>query len=238
MGTNKTMGRRDAGTKGQRDTLTIAVLTQKGGAGKTTLSTNLAAAAHLGGARTLLIDLDVQGSALDWGAARGEGSRLDGLTVMKADRALGLPRFREMSQGYGAVFFDGPPRLDPITRNAAVAADVVLVPLQASALDLWAIRQTIDVLDEADAIRAELSRAPIRRAFVLNRAIAGTGLARQVEGLPDLEILATVHQRIAFPEAAAVGESVLTREGTGAAAFEIRRLWRAIAPAARERGVA
>lgn len=48
----------------------IAVLQQKGGSGKTTLATNLAAAAHLDGLRTLLIDMDRQGSALDWASAR------------------------------------------------------------------------------------------------------------------------------------------------------------------------
>ena len=208
--------------------LTIAVLNQKGGAGKTTLSTSLAAAAHLGAGRTLLVDLDAQGSALDWGAARGDGSRLDGLAVVKADKALALPRFREMSAGYDVVVLDGPPRLGDVTRAAAVAADVVLVPLQASALDLWAVQQTLDLLNAADEIRAELQRPPMRRLFVLNRAIAGTTLARQVQALGELELVATVHQRIAFPEASAAGESVLTREAEGAAAFEVRRLWRAV----------
>ncbi len=55
---------------------TIAVLNQKGGVGKSTLSTNLAAAAHLAGRRTLVLDLDRQGSAFDWYSARAEGSPL------------------------------------------------------------------------------------------------------------------------------------------------------------------
>ncbi len=210
--------------------LTIAVLNQKGGAGKTTLSTNLAAAAHLGGARTLLIDLDAQGSALDWYAARGDGSRLEGLSVVKNDRAFALPRFRELSRGCDVVVLDGPPRLGDVTRAAAVAADVVVIPLQASALDLWAVQQTLELLDAADAIRAELERPPLRRVFVLNRAIAGTTLARQTQAIPALEFAGTVHQRVAFPEATATGESVLTREEGGAAAYEIRRLWRLMAP--------
>src|SRR6266545_854620 len=103
---------------------TIAVLNQKGGVGKTTLATNLAAASHLKGRRTLLIDMDRQGSALDWSAARLEGSKLAGLAVVKLDKALALPRFREITEGYEVVFLDGPPRLGDITRSAAVAADV------------------------------------------------------------------------------------------------------------------
>jgi chromosome partitioning protein len=214
-----------------RPTLTVAVLTQKGGAGKTTLSTSLAAAAHLGGARTLLVDLDAQSSALDWSIQRANGSRLQGLAVAKADRALGLTRFRELSVGYGVVVLDGPPRLGDVTRAAAVAADVVLVPLQASALDLWAAQQTIDLLNEADEIRAQLNRAPLRRLFILNRAITGTTIARRVQALDDLELASIVHQRIAFPEASAAGESVLTRVPSGSAALEIRRLWRLVSAA-------
>jgi chromosome partitioning protein len=208
--------------------LTIAVLNMKGGAGKTTLATNLAAAAHLSGLRTLLIDLDAQGSALDWSAAREEGSALDGLAVAKADRALPPPRFRELARGYDIVVLDGPPRLGDVTRAAATAADVVVVPLQASALDLWAVQQTLDLLQSADDNRAELGKPSARRIFALNRAITGSQLAREVQALPALEIGAVVHQRVAFPRSSAAGESVLTMDDTGDAAREIRRLWRAV----------
>jgi cellulose biosynthesis protein BcsQ len=65
--------------------LTVAVLQQKGGSGKTTLAVNLAAAAHLEGRPTLVVDMDRQASAFDWSAARKDGSTLDGLAVVKAD---------------------------------------------------------------------------------------------------------------------------------------------------------
>src|SRR5262245_35210299 len=132
---------------------TIAVLNQKGGVGKTTLATNLAAAAHLGRKRTLLIDLDEQGSALDWCDARQDGSKLAGLATVKFDRALSLPRYREISAGFDVVVLDGPPRLGTLTRSAAVLADVVVVPVRPGAYDLWAVEETVSTLDEADAIR-------------------------------------------------------------------------------------
>src|SRR5579884_1377810 len=91
--------------------LTVAVLQQKGGSGKTTLAINLAAAAHLDGGRALVVDMDRQASAFDWSAARQDGSPLDGLAVVKADRAMALPRFKEIARGYDYVFLDGPPRL-------------------------------------------------------------------------------------------------------------------------------
>jgi chromosome partitioning protein len=210
--------------------LTISVLNQKGGVGKTTLATNLAAAAHLEGKRTLIVDMDRQGSALDWSAARGEKSKLTGLTVVKVDKALGVPRFREMSNGYEVIVLDGPPRIGDITRSAACAADVVVMPVQPGPFDLWAAAETLELLDAADSIRAEMGRPPARRVFVINRASTGTVLARQApEALADYgEIAAVIHQRIAFPEAATVGESVLTIDPDGAASQEIRQLFRAI----------
>lgn len=210
--------------------LTIAVLNQKGGAGKTTLSTNLAAMGHLAGLRTLIIDMDRQGSALDWSAARQDGSKLTGLSVVKADKPLAVPRFAEITRGYDLVILDGPPRLGDITRSAACAADVVVLPVQPGPFDLWAVSETLDLLESADSIREELGRKPVRRMFVVNRASIGTVLARQAPGALETsgELAGTVHQRIAFPEAAAVGESVLTIEPTGAAAFEIRRVYKAV----------
>ena len=215
-------------------TLTIAVLNQKGGVGKTSLATNLAAAAHLEGLRTLVVDMDRQGSALDWSAARIEGSKLDGLTVVKADKPLAIARFREMARGYDVIVLDGPPRLGDVTRSAACAADVVLVPIQPGPFDMWAAAETIELLDAADAIRAELGRSPVVRLFVLNRASMGTILAREAPGaLKEHGRLAgVVHQRIAFPESSAVGESVLTVEPEGAASTEIRNVFRAIKRAA------
>jgi chromosome partitioning protein len=212
--------------------LTIGVLNQKGGVGKSTLSTNLAAAAHLAGRRTLVLDLDRQGSAFDWYSARPEGSRLDGLNVARADRALGLPKFRELSAGYDVVICDGPPRLGDITRAAAVAADVVLVPLRAGGFDWWAASETLELLDSADAIRSELGRAPVRRVFVLNGAAPNTRITRQaldaIGGVGELAPV-VVCNRVAFAEVATLGESVLSLYPGTPAADEIARLYSSLA---------
>jgi chromosome partitioning protein len=205
---------------------TIAVLNQKGGVGKSTLSTNLAAAAHLAGRRTLVLDLDRQGSAFDWYNARTDGSKLDGLSVARADRALTLPKFRELSKGYDVVLCDGPPRLSDVTRAAAVAADIVLIPLRAGGFDWWAASETLDCLDQADAIRAELGRPPVRRVFALNGAVAAKVTQQALEALREVGEVSPViiHNRVAFAEAATAGESVLTVAPGSPAATEIDRL--------------
>ncbi len=89
----------------------IAVLSLKGGVGKTTLATNLAAAAHLRGKSTILVDLDKQGSSLDWGSMRVEASKLAGIAVSKHDRNFSRARLLELATGREVVVLDGPPRI-------------------------------------------------------------------------------------------------------------------------------
>jgi chromosome partitioning protein len=210
--------------------LTIAVLSQKGGSGKTTVATNLAAAALLEDEPTILIDLDRQQSAVDWSYARPLGSRLREIHVVDSSRpSVSVRKIRELSAGYGVAILDGPPRLGDMTRAAAMAADVVLVPLQPSQLDLWAYEETAKVLDEADRFRNELGREPAKRLLVLNRAVARSRMARScAAALETYDVVGALHQRQAFPEATASGESVLTTDANSDAAFEVRRLWRAV----------
>ena len=209
--------------------LTVAVLNQKGGVGKSTLSVNLAAKAHLEGKRTLVLDLDRQGSAFDWYNARKPGSKLDGLNVVRADRALTLPKFQDLSKGYDFVVCDGPPRLSDVTRAAAVAADVVLVPVRAGGFDWWAASETIELLDSADDIRGQLNRPKVRRIFVLNAATPNTKITRQAFeafGDADGELAPVViSNRVAFAESTLEGESVVSVAPESAAADEIHRLY-------------
>jgi chromosome partitioning protein len=215
---------------------TIFVANQKGGVGKTTLSTNLAAAAHLEGRRTRVLDLDRQGSAFDWYNARAQGSKLEGLVVVRADRALTLEKFRELSTDAEVVICDGPPRLGDITRAAAVAADVVLIPFRAGKLDWWASDETLQLIDSADAIRGMLGIKPCRRVFVLNAAALNTRILRAA--LDDVAQLdgelapVVIGNRVDFPSDAGEGESVLTLHPGSPAASEIARLWSAVREAA------
>jgi len=205
----------------------IAVLSEKGGCGKTTLAINVAAAAHLAGHKTILVDLDTQASAYAWSMARPDGSKLDGLAVVRADR-LTRPRFREITEGRDISILDGPPRIGEVTRAAAAVADVVLVPVQPGPFDFWAASDTWGALDQADAIRAELGLPPVRRVFVLNRAIGRSALAREAPAIlaEQGEVLGVVGQRVAFASAAASGESVLTSGEDAQARAEIEALYR------------
>src|SRR5262245_21088543 len=162
----------------------VAVLHLKGGSGKSTLAINLCAAAYLEGLRVLLIDLDRQGTALDWAAQRGDDSRLLGIAVAKLDKPATLERSRlaALIRDYDLVVLDAPARDTKITEAAAVAADLVLLPVQPGAADCWALPETAEAIDAADATRAQRRSKPVPRCHVINRAVSGSILERQAQG--------------------------------------------------------
>ena len=94
----------------------IAVLNEKGGSGKTTISTNLARGFQLNGHQVLLVDSDPQGSARDWYAAAGEDNNLP--PVVGLDRPALFKELPTLSKNTDWVIIDGAPQLEDI----AVAA--------------------------------------------------------------------------------------------------------------------
>ena len=211
----------------------IAVCQQKGGSGKTTLSTNLAAAACLAGARTLLLDMDRQGSAREWGAARPDASPLRAINVqhVHAERGLDRAQFERLATGFDVVLLDLPARApELVIRSALVLATVAVLPIQPLPIDFWASPDTDAYLDREDAEREQLEQPALERIYVLSRATVGTRLCREGVAAFGSEgrTVCVVHQRIAFATAAGEGDSVLVSAPDGLAAAEVRNLWRAI----------
>ena len=198
----------------------VALVNQKGGTGKTTLSLHLAGALAQEGERVTLVDADPQASALDWAEARHRHG------LARRFATLGLPRetlHREASalaRDADHVIIDGPPRVAAIARSALLAADLVLIPVQPSAIDGWASAEMLRLVDEARVFRPDL-----RARFVLNRCAARTLIARDTAELladSDPPLLgARIGQRVAFADCAGRGQLVDETEGGELAARDV-----------------
>ena len=121
---------------------TVALCSQKGGPGKTTLGLNLAVASEMAGHTTLIIDLDPQASASKWGDRREKET-----PIVISTQASRVKNALEAAEESGVTFciLDTPPNADSAIRDAAKAADLFLIPCRPSMLDVDAMEQTIDI---------------------------------------------------------------------------------------------
>jgi chromosome partitioning protein len=196
---------------------TIAIVSQKGGSGKTTLAVNLAAAAEASGQVALIIDTDPQATASQWGSWRSD----------RAPEVIDSapPRIQakvDAAKAQGATFnvIDSPPHADSAACRAVEAADLVLIPCRPSAFDLAAIKTTVSLV--------RLFDKPAFVVFTAGPPIAPRMYEEVVELVQGFGIEACPHilpDRAAYRHASAAGASVLEFEPQGKAAAEITALY-------------
>lgn len=198
----------------------LTLQNQKGGVGKTTLSLHLAHHFTHTGSRVLLIDADPQGSARDWLEAREEPAPF---AVVGLDRPTIHRDIDQLRSDYDAVIIDSPPRVTDIARSAILAADLVVIPLQPSPLDVWAAQDTVGLITDASVYKEH-----IKSVFAINREVVNTAIGREVS-----EALATsaipvlrshVSQRVSFAESMAQGQTVFETKTDVKAIAEIEAL--------------
>ena len=194
----------------------ITVAQQKGGAGKTTLAANLAVALSKMGKTVSLLDTDPQGSLGRWFMMRREAGD-PGMEFSTAS-AWGVSyECDKLKKSSDFVLIDTPPKIDSDLKPAIRESDLVLVPVSASPVDVWA---TEGVLDMAEREGAEA-------LVVLNRAKAGTRVAEDVDqalkALGVTRAKSTLGHRVAFPETMGAGKAAIEK-GKGTWTDEIEAL--------------
>lgn len=196
---------------------TIAILSQKGGTGKTTISLHLAVAAQKAGQAAVVIDLDPQASAAGW-----KDSRSDDEPVVVSVPASRLPQALQAAQsgGAGVAIIDTAPHSGDVALAAAEAADLVLIPCRPGILDLRAIGTTARVVKlAAKPAYVILNTVPPRASNVLADARAAVA----VYGLDVAPI--ALQQRAAYAHALTAGQTAQEYERGGKAAEEIASLY-------------
>ena len=133
----------DRNQKGEGTIRTIALISQKGGVGKTTLAIHLATA-FVAADNTVLLDLDPQASAAEWKDSRA--TEEPGVMAIPPSR---LPKVIEHSQSIGTdvLILDTAPHSEGTALDAGRSADLILVPCQPSIMDLRALRKTANLLE-------------------------------------------------------------------------------------------
>lgn len=202
---------------------TIIISSRKGGAGKTTLSLNLATeAAQQGQKKVALLDLDPQASSAFWAGLR-EHTQLAYPQVLPASGSdLKAKLTRLAQQRFDYVFLDMPPTDQKWLRDALGKADLVIIPTRPSPLDIHSASSTLEWATEAGA----------KVAWALNAASTSGKSADIVFDLlkaTKVPVLKTmVHERGDFVTSLSRGQSVVEYSPNSKSAQEIQSLWKDI----------
>ena len=203
---------------------TIAFLTQKGGAGKTTLAASLAVAAAGAGERVIVLDLDPQASLACWGKRR-EAANVPSKVIIDQLEGERLPRLREFLEGlndagFTLAIFDTAGADREAARLVTETSDLCLLPARPTRLDVEVTAATFRACYLAKR----------KAAFVLNQCPPAYRSSRASDAAKDLSQLGVLAEpmlsaRIDFQDAIAAGLGVTEYASGSRAAQEIEAFW-------------
>ena len=206
----------------ERTGLVITVASQKGGAGKTTVATGLAAAWRAEGLKVIIVDADPQDTASSWAAKSPEGQGVDVVSVEQG--RLLIRQVPKLAAEYDRVIIDTPPRLGAEQRGAVLVADAVVIPTCCGGFEGDALGPTLDYVE---TIVASHPGVPPRILLVLNkmsRTLLCDALRADVAETETTVLKTEIPQRVRIPEAQSAGQTVLDYDPKDPAAKTFVRL--------------
>jgi len=197
---------------------TIAIISRKGGAGKTTIATHLAAEAAANNKACVLFDLDPQATAEVW-ATRRENKNMPFVKGAKAPMLASLLK-QAQEQKADLIILDTAPHDDSSAAEAASLADFIIIPCRPSSFDLDAISASIRLGKTSDKPCYVLINAAPAQGVETQRAKA----ALERGGVKVCPVI--LHQRKSFTSHMPAGQTAAEFEPSGKAAEEIRALYK------------
>lgn len=200
---------------------TLAVISRKGGAGKTTLAVNLTLAAHLSGPKTILADIDPQRSASDALRARSESG--PAVAEINAGK-LFQTRSQAIHDAYDVMVIDTPASPDADVAVAVNSADLCVLVCRPTFLDIASVARSAEMvrrLGKAGLI--VLNQAPPKRGGLEPVSVQKAIEALRFCGMPIAPV--GMRARAIYQQAIARGRSVGEWDAVSPASQEIERLW-------------
>jgi chromosome partitioning protein len=135
-----------------------------------------------------------------------------------------------MKESFDVIFIDAGGRDGHVFRSALMASDLVVIPLLPSQYDIWAARDSLEILKEARVYRT------LSAVFLFNQVIMNTNIAKEAsEALQEITIendikllKSTLYSRVAYKQSISKGLGVSEYEPTGKAAQEVRQAYKEI----------
>ncbi|KAA6438944.1 AAA family ATPase [Dyadobacter flavalbus] len=190
----------------------ISISTLKGGVGKSTITQNLAVCLAESGYDVCIVDADTNQSAMQWCEIR-ERERLADDSIAEipvfgqTDGAELIKTVKQLNEKFNIILIDGTPSLDKLTSKIILLADLLIIPIVPSVLDVWASVKFLDRYEESQAQKGR--KIP---AYLLVNQNQNTNLAKEVkEALDSIEIPVlknSLKNRTAYREAVVKGRGV------------------------------
>ena len=197
----------------------ISFVNQKGGVGKTTIAINVASGFKRRNFSVLFIDADPQGSATKWHSIDDNNA----FEILTHPQPVYKHDVEELSQNYDYVVIDSPPTSGGIAKSILSVADLSIIPLTPSSLDIWSCVVTLEMIEEARQKNPDLDMK-----LLINRKIPGTRVGREAREAMSIfkkDILTSeLCQRVAYVDAMTYGVSVMQYAPSSKAAYEIENL--------------